>query len=89
MTRLDAESLERIALATGGEFHRATTGELELDRLYDNLAKMQERELASKTITQYEERFQIPLGMALLLLLVDFVLPDRVRARREWEGRFA
>lgn len=89
MTRLDPESLERIALATGGEFHRATTGELELDRLYEGLAKMQERELASKTITQYEERFQIPLGLALVLLIADLVLPERVRARREWEGRFA
>jgi Ca-activated chloride channel family protein len=89
MTRLDAESLERIALAAGGQFHRATTGELELDRLYESLAKIQERELASKTITQYEERFQIPLGLAIALLLLDLVLPDRVRARREWEGRFA
>jgi Ca-activated chloride channel family protein len=89
MTALDTESLERIALTTGGEFHHATTGELELDRIYESLARMEEREVASRSFTQYEERFQVPLGLGLLLLLLDFVLPDRVRTRRDWEGRFA
>jgi Ca-activated chloride channel family protein len=89
MTALDAESLERIALETRGEFHRATTGELELERIYGSLARLEEREVASRAFTQYEERFQYPLGLGFLLLLLDFVLPDRVRGRREWEGRFA
>jgi Ca-activated chloride channel family protein len=89
MTLLDVESLERIALETGGEFHRATTGELELDRIYESLARLEEREVASRSFTAYEERFQVPLGLGLLLLLVDFLLPERVRTRREWEGRFA
>jgi Ca-activated chloride channel family protein len=89
MTSLDAESLERIALATGGEFHRATTGELELERIHESLAKLGEKDLSSRSFTQYEERFQFPLGLGLLLLLVDFALPERMRGRRDWEGRFA
>lgn len=89
LSSLDPETLERIALATGGEFHRATTGELELDRIYDSLSRLEEKDLASRSFTQWEERFQFPLGLALLLLLIDFCLPERVRPRREWEGRFA
>ena len=89
MTALDTETLERIALATGGEFHRATTGELELDRILDTLSRIEEREVASRSFTQWEERFQLPLGLGLLLLLIDFLLPERVRTRRDWEGRFA
>jgi Ca-activated chloride channel family protein len=89
MTALDTETLERVALASNGEFHRATTGELELDRIYDSLAGLEEKELASRSFTQWEERFQYPLGAALVLLLIDFCLPDGVRRRREWEGRFA
>jgi Ca-activated chloride channel family protein len=89
MTALDTGTLERIALTTGGEFHRATTGELELDRIYESLSRLEEREVASRAFTQYEERFQFPLGLALLLLLIDFALPDRVRTKRDWEGRFA
>jgi Ca-activated chloride channel family protein len=89
MTRLDPESLERIALAAGGRFHRATTGELEIERLLADLSTLEERELGARTFTQYEERFQIPLALAALLLLIDFLLPERVRVRRKWEGRFA
>ena len=89
MTVLDTETLERIALTTGGEFYRATTGELELDRIRDTLARLEEREVASRSFTQWEERFQFPLGLGLLLLLIDFLLPERIRTRRDWEGRFA
>ena len=89
MTSLDTETLERIALTTNGEFHRATTGELELNRIYDSLSRLEEREVASRSFTQFEERFQLPLGLGLLLLLIDFALPDRIRIRRDWEGRFA
>lgn len=89
MTALDTETLERIALDTGGEFYRATTGELELDRIYESLQHLEEKELASRSFTQWEERFQFPLGLALALLLLDFCLPERVRPRRDWEGRFA
>ncbi len=89
MTKLDAEALERISLAAGGRFHRATTGELELDRLVADIASMEEREIGERTFTQYEERYQFPLALALLLLFIDFLLPDRVRGPRSWEGRFA
>jgi Ca-activated chloride channel family protein len=89
MTVLDTETLERVALAADGEFHRATTGELELDRIYDSIARLEEKELASRSFTQWEERFQFPLGLALLLLLFDFCLPEVVRPKKEWEGRFA
>jgi Ca-activated chloride channel family protein len=89
LSALDVETLERVALATGGEFHRATTGELELERIYESLSRLEERELASRSFTQWEERFQFPLGLALLLLIVDFCLPEGVRPRRDWEGRFA
>jgi Ca-activated chloride channel family protein len=89
MTALDTETLERIALTTDGEFHRATTGELELDRILDTLSRLEEREVASRSFTQWEEQFQLPLALGLLLLLLDFLLPERVRSRREWEGRFA
>jgi Ca-activated chloride channel family protein len=89
MTRLDPESLERIALAANGRFHRATTGELELDRLHAELSTLEEQELGARTFTQYEERFQIPLALAALFFLADFLTPEGRRPKRGWKGRFA
>ncbi|MAF26891.1 MAG: VWA domain-containing protein [Gemmatimonadota bacterium] len=89
MTALDEEVLERIASITGGSYHHATRGELELDRIHEEIAGIEEREVASRKFTQFEPRFQVPLAIALLLLLVDLVLPERVRRSHDWEGRFA
>ena len=40
-------------------------------------------------VTRYQERYQIPVALAILLLAAEFLLSDRVQRRREWRGRFA
>ena len=47
------------------------------------------RELGTRQVTQFEEQFQIFLGVALVLLLAEAVLPDRRRHTEAWEGRFS
>lgn len=89
MTRLDASTLEKIALVSGGKFFRSTTGGLELDRIYKQIRKMEKKELESKHFTQYEDRFQWPLIIAVLLLIAEFFVSDRRRKKLRWDGRFA
>jgi len=77
-TRLDETVLQKVALATGGSYVRASGKEFGLDLIYtEKLSGMEKRELETKMAKQYEERFQIPLGMAFLLLAVEFLLSDR------------
>jgi hypothetical protein len=46
--------------------------------MYDEkIAKLEKRELESKMKKHHEERFQIPLGIAFLLLLVELCISDR------------
>jgi len=88
MTRLDELTLEKIALETGGKYYRASPGEAELDKIYDDIAKMEKKALASQQFAQYEDRFQILVGIALFLLILELLLPERRKMKKEWKGRF-
>ena len=88
-TRLDEQTLREIALATDGDYYRSSLGGGELDAIYEQIAGMDQKELGTTRFTQYEERFQIPLLLALLCFIVEAWLTDRRKEREEWRGRFA
>ncbi|NQT06865.1 MAG: VWA domain-containing protein [Candidatus Omnitrophica bacterium] len=80
-SRLNEEVLQRIALSTGGSYVRATGAEFGLDLIYDEkLSRMEKRELESKMHKRYEERFQIPLFLGFLLLLLEPFISEKRRA---------
>lgn len=87
-TRLDEVLLQKIALSTNGKYYHAEPGRFELEEVLKEIEKMEKRELESERMSQYEDRFQIPLGIALFLLMAEMVISDRRRRRRKWEGRF-
>ncbi|MCM8781937.1 MAG: VWA domain-containing protein [Candidatus Omnitrophica bacterium] len=77
-SRLDETTLQKIALATGASYVRASAKEFGLDLIYkEKLSEMEKKELETKMAKQYEERFQLPLGIAFLLLALEFILSDR------------
>ena len=76
-TRLDEITLQKIALITGGSYIRSGATEFGLNLIYKNrISKMEKREIKSKMVKQYEERFQIPLFIAFLLLLGEFLISE-------------
>jgi len=77
MTRLGEEMLQKIAIITDGKYYYATAGEFELDSIYSDISKMEKKELSSRLFTQYENRFQYFLGVAFILLCVEFIIGDR------------
>ncbi len=88
-TRLDEATLQRIASETGGRYVQAAAGGSAFDELIDEIARADGEALDDQQITQFEEQYQIFLGLALLLLLIEAVLPDRRRTTEAWLGRFA
>ncbi|MCH8872893.1 VWA domain-containing protein, partial [candidate division KSB1 bacterium] len=88
LTKLDKVALQKIALATGGKFYHSTTGETKLEKIYEEISKMEKKELASMKFSQYEDRFQYVLGFAILLLVLELVISERVKTGQEWRGRF-
>lgn len=88
-TRLDEVLLQKIALATGGKYYHADPGRFELEEILKEINKMEKRELEGERFSQFEERFQIPLAAALVLLVSEMLVSDRRRRKREWSGRFS
>ncbi len=85
-SRLDRATLERIAVETGGVYLQAGTAGPGLTELYrDHIATMDERELESTLERRFEQRYQWPLGLAFLLLVLERLLHDR-RARPAMPG---
>ncbi|MFQ5702757.1 MAG: VWA domain-containing protein [Gemmatimonadales bacterium] len=88
LSRLDETTLREIAQKTGGRYFRATAGESELDTMVDEIAAMDKKELASRRFTKFEEQYQVFVGLAIVLLTAEFLVPERRRSTHEWRGRF-
>lgn len=87
-TRLDQETLLRIAEDTEGEYYHVTPRGAALETLAEEIASMGGREIEAGQVTQFEEQYQVFLGLGLVLLLIEFLLPERRRVVAEWRGRF-
>jgi Ca-activated chloride channel family protein len=87
-TKLDVVTLQKIAYQTGGKYFLATGGEAELTEIYNEISAMEKKELTSKRFSQYEDRFQIFLILGLILILLEILIPEKKRQKREWRGRF-
>lgn len=83
MSRLDEATLIDVAAETGGRYFRATDSERELEAIKEAISRMERGELESQMMAYYEERFQVPLALALALVIVETFVPDRVRRRRD------
>lgn len=83
-TRLTERELQRMALETGGMYVRATGAQFGLDLIYEKrLSKLEKKDFKSKMEKRYHERFQYPLVLAFLLLLLEPVIGDRKSRRRK------
>lgn len=88
-SKLDEITLEKIALQTNGKYYRATGSEDELNKIYEDVSKLEKKELASKKFSQYEDRFQYLLIFAIILLALEIIIPERRKMKQEWRGRFS
>ncbi|MCB0278772.1 MAG: VWA domain-containing protein [Calditrichaeota bacterium] len=87
-TKLDAETLRQIASTTGGRFYHVTPESPELDEITTEIASMEKKELGSKEYTSFEDRFQIFLFVAIILLFIEFFISERAKESTVWKGRF-
>jgi Ca-activated chloride channel family protein len=77
VSKLDETTLQKIALTTGGKYYHATSGEIELEKIYSEISKMEKKELEGKLMTQYEDRYQIFLLLAIVCLTIESLISER------------
>jgi len=82
VTKLDEMTLQKIALNTGGKYYHASAGEMELDKVYDEINKMEKKELQGKLMMQYEDRFQYPLLIAIILIILEFFVSEKRKVKK-------
>lgn len=77
LSKLDEETLRKIALETGGAYAQAVASGMELDAIYTKrIANMDTKELDSSRKKRYEHRFQWPLAAAFLCFFLGSVLSE-------------
>jgi len=84
LSRLDEAALQKIALETGGSYVRSVTGDLDLNKIYqeDIRGRMEKKELLSTRKKRWEERFQWFLFAAILLLGIEFFMRETKAVRK-------
>jgi Ca-activated chloride channel family protein len=79
-SRLNETLLQQIAGAGNG-FYLNMRGIDTMNTLYEKgLAPLPKTEITAKLVRRYHERFYIPLGLAMLCLLIEMFMPQRARS---------
>jgi Ca-activated chloride channel family protein len=77
-SRLGESALQQIATTTNGVYLAASAGGLDLAALQrEHIDTLEKRELSSTLERRFENRFQLPLALALLLLAIEPLIGDR------------
>ena len=88
-TRLEEGTLQEIANVTGGLYFYANPSEFQLQKVLTEIASLEKKEQATDRLENYQDRYQIFLGLAALLFLVEALVSERGRRRRQLAGRFS
>ncbi len=72
------QALMEIASTAQGRYWNVTSEELEVDELVKDLGSLARGEYAERRYVVYEERFQIPLAIGVMLVFFELSLPARI-----------
>lgn len=90
LSMLDESTLQAIAQTGNGKYYLASADGSELQSLLSEIGSLQKEQLQSRFETTQIERYQIFLGIAILLLVISELIPDRIEKNisPSWINRF-
>ncbi|MFA5782568.1 MAG: VWA domain-containing protein [Bacteroidales bacterium] len=81
VTKLDEQMLQEIASAGKGIYVRANNTEVGLNKIFDEIDKMEKKEFEAKIFSDYEDQFQFFIAFALLFMISEVFIFER---RSKW-----
>ena len=84
ITSLNEEMLKEIAQSGGGSYIRANSTQSGLNALFKEINKMEKKEIGSKVFTDYKDRFQWFIGLAVILLIIETLIKGR---KNKWGSK--
>jgi Ca-activated chloride channel family protein len=77
ITKLNEATLKDIANDANGEYIQGNITQDVLEKVTENLQKLDKTEFEAKQFADYQSQFQWFLGLAILLILLDVFLLER------------
>lgn len=75
VTKLNEQMLADLAAAGNGSYFNLAEGEKIVDALKTSLERVEKRELEQRSFSEFESYFQYFVGLGLLLLILEFLIP--------------
>ncbi len=85
ITKLNETMLQEIAAAGNGSYARANNAGVGLTKIYNDINKIQKKEIETKQFTDYEDRFQIYIALAIFFLILEVIIVER---KSKWADKF-
>jgi len=85
VSKLDEKTLRRLTEISGGIYIHSGTSITGLFTLMEKLDELDKQEFNAKVFAEYDERFQYFVGIAILLVLLDFSIRNK---KNSWLERF-
>jgi Ca-activated chloride channel family protein len=77
ITKLNENMLKEIALAGEGTYVRANNSKSGLSSLFEEINKMEKKEIGTMVFTNFKDRFQIFIGISIVLLILNLFFLER------------
>ncbi|MBO8471286.1 MAG: VWA domain-containing protein [Bacteroidetes bacterium] len=82
VTKLDEDSLRKIAEAGGGVYVKAGNSEFGLNPIVDSIKKMDEEKFSSVVFEEFDEQYMYFFAIALVFFIIEMLIGDRKAKRR-------
>ncbi|MFI3265556.1 MAG: VWA domain-containing protein [Rikenellaceae bacterium] len=77
VSKLDEQTLQKIAVTSGGAYIRAANHSLGLEEIVSEIQKQQSKELSVMSFEEYDEQYEYFLWGAVVLLVLELLILDR------------